>query len=239
MGLLSRPRVSTSTASVSAVSWSSSRRTRSVSSVVPMAADDGSADAFMRAACRPAPGPDRGFCHQAQAGRSRRSVPGHAAVSCCHHRHRIGHDAAGARSRKVTKVPGGTGRLAEALPAEGVMFFADRADAGRRLAPGLEYLRGEPVVVPGLLARRLTQVTWWLRARPRAAGAAVGYFGASTGAAAAPRAAAGSSATWPAAATRWPDRRPATCDGAAGRSGPARPPPSTSTSTDPPCRGSG
>jgi putative phosphoribosyl transferase len=37
----------------------------------------------------------------------------------------------------------------------------------------------------GLLARRLTQVTGWLRAQPRAAGAAVGYFGASTGAAAA------------------------------------------------------
>jgi len=37
----------------------------------------------------------------------------------------------------------------------------------------------------GLLARRLTQVTGWLRTQPRAAGAAVGYFGASTGAAAA------------------------------------------------------
>jgi len=36
----------------------------------------------------------------------------------------------------------------------------------------------------GLLARRLTEVTGWLRAQP-AAGAAVGYFGASTGAAAA------------------------------------------------------
>jgi putative phosphoribosyl transferase len=37
----------------------------------------------------------------------------------------------------------------------------------------------------GLLARRLTEVTGWLRAQPRAARAAVGYFGASTGAAAA------------------------------------------------------
>jgi putative phosphoribosyl transferase len=37
----------------------------------------------------------------------------------------------------------------------------------------------------GLLARRLTQVTGWLRAQPRAVQAAVGYFGASTGAAAA------------------------------------------------------
>ena len=42
----------------------------------------------------------------------------------------------------------------------------------------------------GLLARRLVEVTGWLRAQPRAAGAAVGYFGASTGAAAALRAAA-------------------------------------------------
>ncbi len=37
----------------------------------------------------------------------------------------------------------------------------------------------------GLLAGRLVQVTGWLRAQPRAARAAVGYFGASTGAAAA------------------------------------------------------
>jgi putative phosphoribosyl transferase len=37
----------------------------------------------------------------------------------------------------------------------------------------------------GLLARRLAGVTGWLRAQPRAARAAIGYFGASTGAAAA------------------------------------------------------
>jgi len=37
----------------------------------------------------------------------------------------------------------------------------------------------------GLLARRLTEVTGWLRAQPSAAQTAVGYFGASTGAAAA------------------------------------------------------
>jgi len=37
----------------------------------------------------------------------------------------------------------------------------------------------------GLLARRLSEVTGWLRAQPSAARAAVGYFGASTGAAAA------------------------------------------------------
>jgi hypothetical protein len=42
----------------------------------------------------------------------------------------------------------------------------------------------------GLLAGRLVEVTRWLRAQPRAARAAVGYFGASTGAAAALRAAA-------------------------------------------------
>ena len=42
----------------------------------------------------------------------------------------------------------------------------------------------------GLLARRLVEVTGWLRAQPPAAQAAVGYFGASTGAAAALRAAA-------------------------------------------------
>jgi putative phosphoribosyl transferase len=42
----------------------------------------------------------------------------------------------------------------------------------------------------GLLAGRLADVTRWLRAQPHAAGAAIGYFGASTGAAAALRAAA-------------------------------------------------
>ena len=37
----------------------------------------------------------------------------------------------------------------------------------------------------GLLAGRLADETGWLRAQPRAAGVAIGYFGASTGAAAA------------------------------------------------------
>jgi putative phosphoribosyl transferase len=37
----------------------------------------------------------------------------------------------------------------------------------------------------GLLARRLTEVTGWLHSQPHAAGATIGYFGASTGAAAA------------------------------------------------------
>ena len=36
----------------------------------------------------------------------------------------------------------------------------------------------------GLLARRLAEVTRWLRAQPIVNGAAIGYFGASTGAAA-------------------------------------------------------
>ena len=43
----------------------------------------------------------------------------------------------------------------KSLPVEGVMVFADRADAGRRLAARLEHLRGEPVVVLGLRARLL------------------------------------------------------------------------------------
>ena len=42
----------------------------------------------------------------------------------------------------------------------------------------------------GLLARRLADVTGWLRAQPGTAGLPIGYFGASTGAAAALRAAA-------------------------------------------------
>jgi putative phosphoribosyl transferase len=46
----------------------------------------------------------------------------------------------------------------------------------------------------GLLADRLAEVTGWLRAQPRAAPAAIGYFGASTGAAAALWAAAEPSA---------------------------------------------
>jgi len=52
------------------------------------------------------------------------------------------------------------------------------------LTPGEETDRGNVFDI-GLLARRLTQVTGWLRAQPRAGQAAIGYFGASTGAAAA------------------------------------------------------
>jgi putative phosphoribosyl transferase len=47
----------------------------------------------------------------------------------------------------VTIVPGSTGEPARKLV---VMPFADRVDAGRRLAARLEHLRGEPVVVLGL-----------------------------------------------------------------------------------------
>jgi len=49
MGLPSRPRAKTSTASMSAAVWASSRRTRSASSVTPLAADAESADPFMHA----------------------------------------------------------------------------------------------------------------------------------------------------------------------------------------------
>jgi putative phosphoribosyl transferase len=57
------------------------------------------------------------------------------------------------------------------------------------LAPGEERDRANVFDI-GLLARRLTAATGWLRASPAAAGVPVGYFGASTGAAAALAAAA-------------------------------------------------
>ena len=52
------------------------------------------------------------------------------------------------------------------------------------LTPGEEADRANVFDI-GLLAGRLAEVTSWLRAQPRAAHAAIGYFGASTGAAAA------------------------------------------------------
>ena len=52
------------------------------------------------------------------------------------------------------------------------------------LTPGEEADRASVFDI-GLLAGRLAEVTSWLRAQPRAANAAIGYFGASTGAAAA------------------------------------------------------
>ena len=81
MGLLSRPRVSTSTASVSAVTWPSSRRTCSVSSVVPWSAGGESADMFMSASMPACAGTGQGLCHQVQAGASRPEDPWLASVS--------------------------------------------------------------------------------------------------------------------------------------------------------------
>jgi predicted phosphoribosyltransferase len=48
-------------------------------------------------------------------------------------------------------VPGGSARPRETCQKEVVMMFADRDDAGRQLAARLGHLRGEPVVVLGLL----------------------------------------------------------------------------------------
>jgi putative phosphoribosyl transferase len=55
-----------------------------------------------------------------------------------------------ARCQNRTMVPGGAAGRQAALPLEDAMFFTDRTDAGRRLAPRLVHLRGEPVVVLGL-----------------------------------------------------------------------------------------
>src|SRR5215472_2973499 len=52
------------------------------------------------------------------------------------------------------------------------------------LTPDEEGDRGNVFDI-GMLGGRLADVTRWLRAQPRTAGAAIGYFGASTGAAAA------------------------------------------------------
>jgi len=91
--------------------------------------------------------------------------------------------------------------------AKGIVLFAHGSGSGRN-SPRNQYVAGvlqeaglgtllfdlltpeeEPdranVFDIGLLARRLTQVTGWLRAQPSAGNAAIGYFGASTGAAAA------------------------------------------------------
>jgi putative phosphoribosyl transferase len=91
--------------------------------------------------------------------------------------------------------------------AKGIVLFAHGSGSGRN-SPRNQYVAGvlqeaglgtllfdlltpeeEPdranVFNIGLLGRRLTEVTGWLRAQPGAGGAAIGYFGASTGAAAA------------------------------------------------------
>jgi dienelactone hydrolase len=65
-----------------------------------------------------------------------------------------------------------TGRSGNALPSAATSGKYPRLDRAN-------------VFDIGLLAGRLAGVTGWLRARPQAAQAAVGYFGASTGAAAA------------------------------------------------------
>jgi putative phosphoribosyl transferase len=100
-----------------------------------------------------------------------------------------------------------TGDLAPAGPAGGLVVFAHGSGSGRRsprnrlvaarltdaglgtllvdlLTPAEEGDRSNVFDV-GLLADRLSAITAWLRTRPEAAGASVGYFGASTGAAAA------------------------------------------------------
>jgi putative phosphoribosyl transferase len=111
---------------------------------------------------------------------------------------------------EVAPVAGGT-RLAGYLTvpdnAKGVVLFAHGSGSGRN-SPRNRYVAGvlqeaglgtllfdlltpeeEPdranVFDIGLLARRLTEVTGWLRAQSSLGGAAIGYFGASTGAAAA------------------------------------------------------
>jgi len=103
----------------------------------------------------------------------------------------------------------GTRGLADARPenARGIVVFAHGSGSSRHsprnryvarvlneaglgtllfdlLTPEEELNRANVFDI-SLLARRLTEVTSWLRAQPSAAGAAVGYFGASTGAAAA------------------------------------------------------
>ena len=113
---------------------------------------------------------------------------------------------------EVTPVAGGirlAGYLAMPRNAPGIVLFAHGSGSGRqsprnRFVAGVlhdaglgtllfdlltpeEELDRANVFDIGLLARRLTEVTDWLRVQPwsGAAGAAVGYFGASTGAAAA------------------------------------------------------
>ncbi|MEU2063337.1 phosphoribosyltransferase family protein [Streptomyces sp. NPDC013455] len=124
-----------------------------------------------------------------------------------HYRHTAG---AAATDREVT-VPAGTVRLGGRLTlpdgATGVVAFAHGSGSGRHsprnriVAEGLhraglgtllfdlltdeEEHDRENVFDIGLLAGRLLDATRWLRDEPDAEGLAVGYFGASTGAAAA------------------------------------------------------
>ena len=115
-----------------------------------------------------------------------------------------------ARQEEVQAVAGAVrlaGQLTVPGPATGIVVFAHGSGSSRHsprnryvaavlnqaglgtllfdlLTPGEELDRANVFDV-GLLARRLADVTGWLRAQPGAAGLPVGYFGASTGAAAA------------------------------------------------------
>jgi putative phosphoribosyl transferase len=115
-----------------------------------------------------------------------------------------------ARSREVQPAAGAVrlaGYLAVPDNPRGIVIFAHGSGSGRHsarnrhvagilndaglgtllfdlLTPGEELNRANVFDI-GLLAGRLAEVTGWLRAQPGAAAAAIGYFGASTGAAAA------------------------------------------------------
>jgi putative phosphoribosyl transferase len=114
-----------------------------------------------------------------------------------------------ARSREVQPAAGAVrlaGYLAVPDNPRGIVVFAHGSGSGRHsarnrhvasilndaglgtllfdlLTPGEELNRANVFDI-GLLAGRLAEVTGWLRAQPGAAAAAIGYFGASTGAAA-------------------------------------------------------
>ncbi|MFD1658494.1 phosphoribosyltransferase family protein [Streptomyces caeni] len=118
--------------------------------------------------------------------------------------------AAGPRDREVEITAGPTrlrGRLTVPEDADGIVLFAHGSGSSRHsprnrfVAEGLnraglgtllfdlltedEERDRANVFDTGLLAGRLTGATGWVRAQPEAEGLAIGYFGASTGAAAA------------------------------------------------------
>lgn len=119
-------------------------------------------------------------------------------------------DAPSGVDREVEICAGPTrlrGRLTLPHPAAGIVVFAHGSGSSRH-SPRNRFVAAEfnraglgtllfdlltaeeehdraNVFDIGLLARRLVEVTGWLRAQPECAGLSVGYFGASTGAAAA------------------------------------------------------
>jgi putative phosphoribosyl transferase len=122
----------------------------------------------------------------------------------------------GAGGSTDVQVPAGAvtlpGQLTVPLGARGIVLFAHGSGSGRSsprnlfvasalrvvglgtllfdlLTPAEEADRSNVFDI-GLLASRLTAATGWLRSRPELDGISIGYFGASTGAAAALRAAA-------------------------------------------------